>query len=63
MSDKDRRSRDRDIEETVERAKRADRESVGIKPPEEESPHDVIQRRMRERFNEAARKRGADGPS
>jgi hypothetical protein len=63
MSDKDRESRDQDIEESIQRAHHPEGDDVGSKPPEEESLHDVVQRRMRERAKEAARKHRSSGPS
>ena len=63
MSDKDRDARDRAIEETIEQAKQPGSEGADAKPAEEESLHDIVQRRMRERANEAARKRKSQDPS
>jgi hypothetical protein len=63
MSDKDRESRDQDIEDSIRRAHHPEGDGAGSKPPEEESLHDVVQRRMRERAEEAARTRRSFGHS
>jgi hypothetical protein len=62
MSGEDRESRDRGIEESIQQATRSAGDGGGIKPPEEESLHDIVQRRMRERA-EAARERRSHDPS
>jgi hypothetical protein len=63
MSGENRESRDRSIEESIQRATQPTADGGGIKPPDEESLHDIVQRKMRERAEAAARKRRSHGPS